>query len=110
MPPASVAIENARHRDYASVQWCWQFWTWLILACLVTNAEAQVGVGMIKELHGTANIQRNGHSIVAMPAMPILVGDKLTTSGQSNLTIELADGSQIIISEATAVVVDRFAP
>jgi hypothetical protein len=107
MPPASVATEIARHRGYANVQWCSQFWTWLILACLVTNAEAQVGAGIIKELHGTANVQRNGHEIAAMPAMPILVGDKLTTSGQSKVTIELADGSQLIISEATAVVIDR---
>jgi hypothetical protein len=107
MPPASIATEIARRRSYISVQWCSQFWTWFLLACLITNADAQVGVGMIKELHGAVNIERNGHSIAAMPTMPILVGDKLTTSSQSNLTIELTDGSQLIISEATAVVIDH---
>jgi FecR protein len=106
MPLASVAAEIARQRRYASIARC-QLWTWLILACLAANADAQAGAGMIKELHGAAKIQRSGRLIAVIPAMPVFTGDKLMTSSQSSLTIEMADGSQLIISEATAVVIDR---
>ncbi|MBV8362481.1 MAG: FecR domain-containing protein [Deltaproteobacteria bacterium] len=71
------------------------------------NAVAQVNAGKITELHGTADVQRNGRLIAATPAMPILVGDKLETSRQSSVTIELVDGSQLTLSDASSVVIDR---
>ena len=71
------------------------------------NAVAQVNAGAIKELHGTADVQRNGRLIAATPAMPILVGDKLETSRQSSVTIELSDGSQLTLSDASSIVINR---
>jgi len=63
--------------------------------------------GTIKELRGTAVVQRNGRSIAATPAMPILAGDKLETSPQSTVTIGLIDGGELILSEASSVLIDH---
>ncbi|MBV8451761.1 MAG: FecR domain-containing protein, partial [Deltaproteobacteria bacterium] len=82
-------------------------WTWLLFACLAGNAASQVIVGTIKDLRGTVEVQRNGRSIAATPAMPILAGDKLETSRQSSVTIALIDGSQLILSDASSVILDR---
>jgi len=82
-------------------------WTSLLFACLGGNAASQVIAGTIKELRGATEVQRNGRSIAATPAMPILVGDKLETARQSSVTIELIDGSQLILSEASSVILDR---
>jgi hypothetical protein len=80
---------------------------WLISAGVAGNAAAQVSAGTIKELHGTADIQRNGRSIAATPAMAVMPGDKLETLGRANVTIELLDGSQLTLSDASSVVIDR---
>jgi len=82
-------------------------WISLMFACLVGNAAAQLGAGTIKELRGTVNVQRTGRSIAATPAMPILVGDKLETSRQSSVTVELIDGSQLMLSDVSSVVIDH---
>jgi hypothetical protein len=62
--------------------------------------------GTIKQLRGTAVVQRNGRSIAATPAMPILAGDKLETSPQSTVTIGYIDGGELILSE-TSSLIDR---
>jgi ferric-dicitrate binding protein FerR (iron transport regulator) len=79
----------------------------LIFHCLAGNAGAQARAGTIKEMRGSANVQRNSRSIAAVAAMPILVGDKLETSRQSSVTVELVDGSQLILSDASSVVIDH---
>jgi ferric-dicitrate binding protein FerR (iron transport regulator) len=81
---------------------------WSILICLAGRAAAQVSAGTIKEVHGAADVQRNGRSIAAVIRMSILVGDKLETSRHSNVTVELTDGSQLILSDASSVVIDRL--
>jgi ferric-dicitrate binding protein FerR (iron transport regulator) len=86
--------------------WLWST-VWLILVSLAANAAAQVRAGVIKELRGGADVQRNGSSIAAATGMPILVGDKLRTSRRSSLTIELVDGSQLLLSDLSSVLIDR---
>jgi ferric-dicitrate binding protein FerR (iron transport regulator) len=76
-------------------------------ACLVGNAAAQSAAGTIKELSGTVDVQRNGRSIAATLGMPILAGDKLETSRQSSVTVELIDGSKLMLSDASSVVIDH---
>jgi hypothetical protein len=39
--------------------------------------------------------------------MPILVGDRIDSKRQSSVTIELTDGSQLQLSDASSVVIDR---
>ena len=102
-----IVTEIAGRRRCGGVSGWSLLWTWLIFACMAGNAAAQVNAGTIKELHGTADVQRNGRSIAAAPAMPILAGDKLETSRQSSVTIELIDGSQLTLSDASSVVIER---
>jgi len=66
-----------------------------------------VRAGRIKELRGTGEVQRNARSIAATMGMPILLGDKLQTSRQSSLTVELTDGSQLLLSDTSSMVIDR---
>jgi hypothetical protein len=101
-----IVTEIAGHRHRGGVRRRPLLSIWLISACMAGNAAAQ-NAGTIKELRGTADVQRNGHSIAAAPAMPILVGDKLETSRQSSVTVELIDGSQLILSDASSVVIDH---
>ena len=79
----------------------------MISACLAGNAAAQVSVGTITDLRGAAAIQRNGHSIAAALGMAVFVGDKLDTVRQSGLSVELIDGSQLVLSDTSSVVIDR---
>jgi hypothetical protein len=102
-----IVTEIAGRRGHGGVSGWSLLWTWLLFAYLAGNASAQVIAGTIKELHGTADVQRNGRSISATPAMSILVGDKLDTSHQSSATIELIDGSQLTLSDTSSVVIDR---
>jgi hypothetical protein len=66
-----------------------------------------VKTGAIKELRGATEVQRNGRSIAATIGMPILAGDKLKTSRQSSVIVKLNDGTQLTLSEASSVVIDR---
>jgi hypothetical protein len=106
-------LATVQHSLSAIVWRCRSVWRWLLLwfwltsFCLARNAAAQVSAGTIKELRGSADVQRNGRSIAAVPAMPILVGDKLETSRQSSVVVELVDGGQIILSDASSAVIDR---
>jgi hypothetical protein len=79
----------------------------LVLAYANRVACAQIQVGSLTSLRGAAIIQRSGHSIAAAMAMPIMLGDKLQTSAESEATIALVDGSQLTLSESAAIVVDQ---
>jgi ferric-dicitrate binding protein FerR (iron transport regulator) len=86
---------------------------WLLVELVLTlayptgGAAAQIQVGLLTGLRGAAIIQRGGHSIAAAMAMPIMLGDKLQTLAESEATISLVDGSQLTLSESTAIVVDQ---
>jgi ferric-dicitrate binding protein FerR (iron transport regulator) len=79
----------------------------LIFVCFAANVAAQVRAGTIKRLRGAGEVQRNARSIAASLGMPILIGDKLQTSRQSSLTIELTDGSQLMLSDVSSMVIDH---
>lgn len=102
-----IVTEIGWRRCGGSVRGWSLLWLCLISLCLAGNAAAQARVGTIKELRGSAEVQRNGRSIAAMAAMPVLVGDKLETSRQSSVTVELIDGSQLTLSDSSSVVIDH---
>lgn len=79
----------------------------LIFASLVGDVAAQVRAGTIKELRGTGEIQRNARSIAATIGMQILTGDRLQTSRHSSLTVELTDGTRLLLSDMSSMVIDR---
>jgi len=102
-----IVIKFARRRGddgpHAFLLLC----VWLISVCLAGTAAAQVKAGTIKDLSGAANIQRQGRSIAAARGMLIQVGDKLETRSKSRVSVELIDGSQLTLSEASSVVINR---
>jgi ferric-dicitrate binding protein FerR (iron transport regulator) len=77
-----------------------------MLALLAGNAPGQVNVGAVKELRGTANVRSNNRTTAVMPGMGIKAGDKLETSPHSSVTIELSDGSELILSDSSSAVID----
>jgi hypothetical protein len=83
------------------------FWISLISTCLVANAAAQPVAGTTKEIHGQVTVLRNGHTFAATSGMPILVGDRLETSRESSVTVEVIDGSQLTLSDASSVMIDH---
>jgi hypothetical protein len=87
----------------------WWLLVELALALAYPNGEAtaQIQVGLLTGLRGAAIIQRGGHSIAAAMAMPIMLGDKLQTSAKSEATISLVDGSQLTLSDSTAIIIDQ---
>jgi ferric-dicitrate binding protein FerR (iron transport regulator) len=82
-------------------------WLYVMLACPTGSAVAQERAGTIKELHGAGIGQRKGRSVAATLGMAILLKDKLETSRQSSLTVELTDGSQLLLSDASSIELDR---
>jgi hypothetical protein len=95
---------SKRQRHLSTFGFCW------ILICLAGTATAQSSAGTVKDLGGAANVRRNGRSIEVAPGMPILVGDRLVTSGKSHVMVELIDGSQLTLSETSSIVIDRAMP
>jgi ferric-dicitrate binding protein FerR (iron transport regulator) len=81
----------------------------LICLCPVGDARAQIRAGSVAELHHTAQVERSGRLIAATLGMSIMVGDKLQTSNDSSMTVALADGSQITLSDSSSVVIDHTA-
>ena len=79
----------------------------MLLALLTGAAAAQTRAGSITEISGTGRIQRNGGSIVAVLAVPIMERDKIETADRSSLTILLLDGSRLTLSESSSIVMDR---
>lgn len=75
--------------------------------CLAGNAGAQVVAGSIKELRGTADVQRNGRPMAAASGMQLFVDDKIRTSQSARVTVELIDGSELTLSEGSSIVIDR---
>jgi hypothetical protein len=106
-PPMRIVTEIAERQCCDRLHGSSLLWIWLISVCLAGNAAGQISAGTIKEVSGTAEVQRNGRAIAAAPGMPILVADKLETSRRSSVTVELIDGSQLVVSDVSSIVIDR---
>jgi hypothetical protein len=78
-----------------------------LVACLDGQAATQIRVGSITGVRGDAAIERGTHSIPAVLAMPIMLGDQLQTAAKSEATILLVDGSELTLSDSSMVVIDR---
>jgi hypothetical protein len=79
----------------------------LAIVTAVPAARAQNTIGTISQLQGTANIQRNGATIAAMPNLPLLVHDKVATDANSAMTIAMVDNSSLILGPSTTMTIDE---
>ena len=56
---------------------------------------------------GTANIQRNGATIAAVPNMPVMLHDQIATDANASLTIGLVDNSSLQLGASSTIVIDN---
>ncbi len=70
-------------------------------------AHAQSTVGTITQIQGTANIQRKGATIAAVPNLPVMLHDSLTTDANASLTIGLVDNSSLQLGASSTITIDE---
>ena len=86
----------------------WPIATLICLALSVTSAAlAQDVVGSISEIKGTAQLERDGHNLNPISAMPIKLHDKLHTTSDANLTITLNSGSRVMLFGSSSIVINN---
>jgi len=80
------------------------------LTCLVlstaSTALAQDVVGSIIEVNGTAEVERGGQSLNAVPAMAIKLHDKLHTMSGAHLTIAISNRAQLTLTGSTTILIN----
>ena len=79
----------------------------LAIVAVVPAAQAQNTVGTITQIQGTANIQRNGATIAAVPNLPVMLHDQITTDANASLTIGLVDNSSLQLGAASTITIDQ---
>jgi len=70
-------------------------------------AQTPAAAGSVSAVHGKVTIARTGKTLVAAYGTPVQVGDQILTASGSNVTVTLADGSQLGLEESSTIVVDR---
>ena len=79
----------------------------LAIVAVVPAAQAQNTVGTITQIQGTANIQRKGATIAAVPNLPVMLHDQITTDANGSLTIGLVDNSSLQLGAASTITIDE---
>jgi FecR protein len=79
----------------------------LAIVAVVPAAQAQNTVGTITQIQGTANIQRNGATIAAVPNLPVMLHDQITTDANASLTIGLVDNSSLQLGASSTITIDQ---
>ena len=79
----------------------------LTIVAAVPAAHAQNTVGTITQIQGAANIQRSGATIAAVPNMPIMLHDQITTPPNGSLTIGLVDNSSLQLGASSTITIDN---
>lgn len=79
----------------------------LTLLAVVPAAHAQSTVGTITQVQGTANIQRNGANIAAVPNLPVMLHDQISTDTNGSLTISLVDNSSLQLGASSTITIDN---
>jgi hypothetical protein len=63
-------------------------------------------VGNVLKVSGIAHIQRDGTMISATPGAPLRLHDVVTTANDASATLGFADGSSMILAEASSVSIE----
>jgi len=75
--------------------------------CLAPAVWAQTVAGSISAISGNVTIERAGATIPAAYGTKVNVGDRLVTAPASNVTVTLADGSQVELTDSSTLTVDE---
>jgi ferric-dicitrate binding protein FerR (iron transport regulator) len=79
----------------------------LVLLLAVSLAHSDEPVGSIHELRGTAQVFRAAKMIAAAVGMFVILGDRIETRADSELTLILRGGTRLRLGEDSTVIIDR---
>lgn len=79
----------------------------LVAVCAARQASAQTEAGSISAVTGTATIMRGSMTIPATDGLKVDVGDRIVTGAGSNVSVMLADGSQMEITDSSNLTIDQ---
>lgn len=94
-----MTVRPIRVRAYAALL--------IVSLALCRYAFGLTAVGTISQLAGNPQITRAGQAFSATMAMAIDLLDKLTTDGDSSLSVAFDDGSSVELSENSVLVIDQ---
>jgi FecR-like protein len=77
----------------------------MLLAGSVANSDEPVG--SIQELRGTAQVYRAAQTIVAAVGIFVMLGDRIETLADSELTLILRGGTRLLLGEDSTMIIDR---
>jgi hypothetical protein len=77
----------------------------LLLAASVANSDEPVG--SIQELRGTAQVFRAARTIAAAVGILVMLGDRIETLADSELTLILRGGTRLTLGEDSTIIIDR---
>jgi ferric-dicitrate binding protein FerR (iron transport regulator) len=70
---------------------------------------SQDAVGAIAKLSGTAKLERAGKEVSIAVAMPVLIGDKIRTFKNAQVSVTFRDGSSAELGESSFLTIERYA-
>ena len=71
-------------------------------------ARAQVSVGTVAKLTGTARLLRGRTESAVTQSMPVEQYDRFQTGAKSTVTIALADGTSLELGESSSITIERY--
>ena len=77
----------------------------VLLAASVANSDEPVG--SIQELRGTAQVFRAAQAITATVGILVMLGDRIETLADSELTLILRGGTRLMVGEDSTIIIDR---
>jgi len=79
----------------------------LVLLLAVSVAKSDEPVGSIQELRGTAQVFRAAKTIAAAVGILVMLGDRIETLADSELTLILRGGTRLTLGEDSTIIIDR---
>jgi ferric-dicitrate binding protein FerR (iron transport regulator) len=79
----------------------------IVALFVLSPARAQETVGSITALKGAAQVYRGVQQLAAASGMSVLLGDKIETSANAELTLALLGGTEIKLSESSTIIIDQ---
>jgi FecR protein len=80
----------------------------LVLMVATGVAYADYNAGMIKDVKGSATIERSGQKLAARPGIRVLVSDRVTTGADSSVSITLRDGTLLSAGQNSTLELNKF--
>jgi ferric-dicitrate binding protein FerR (iron transport regulator) len=78
-----------------------------VLLLVVSVANSDEPVGSIQELRGTVQVLRAAKAIAAAVGIFVMLGDRIETRADSEVTLMLRGGTRLMLGEDSTMIIDR---